>query len=294
MRRNSLIAAAQRVLPPVVPEGMAANPIKGKRSDVPRSRTTILALRYQDGIMCAADRKTSGWGYTIISQESRKIYQVSPTSVLLGSGVVGYIQEIRDSLTMRCTSFLRSYGLPISVQGQAKMLARWCNWYRRMEGWDFSFGGILAGVNLDGATHIIAVEEDGSRIEFHDYFASGSGGDGATVLLDAHWKPGLTEEQAAGLAVEAVYHAAFRDSGSSDVRVATPTIAVVGETGVRFMPEELIRLISFKVLMEKMGVTDIAGMMLADPRGEGDADLPPEPGPVSARAERRLKSRRRK
>lgn len=293
MRRDKFLAAAQSVLPPVVPEGKVLNLGRSERPGVPQSRTTILALRYKkDGIVCAADRKTSGWGYNILSQESRKIYDVSGTTVMLGSGIVGFIQEVRDSLATRNGSFLRSYGLPISVQGQAKLLSRWCHWFRRVDGGDFSFGAILAGTNVEGDSHIISIEEDGSRIEFPDYFATGSGGDGATVLLDAHWKPHLEESAAVELAVEAVYHAAFRDSGSSDIRVATPTVALVKPEGIVFLSEEAIRSLSLVVLTKKMGLPKPGSPEFPVSRDDRVADVHREPEDLPRGKRARMRKRR--
>jgi 20S proteasome alpha/beta subunit len=134
------------------------------------------------------------------------------------------------------------HGLDISIPGQANLLAQWCNIFRRFyEGWYFSFGAILAGINYDGSLQIYSVDDDGSRIEFKDYFATGSGGDGATTALDICWREGLDLGQAVDLAVQAIYYASTRDSGSSDPRIAVPSVAILDrEKGIVLLPKDAV------------------------------------------------------
>lgn len=245
MRRTLVDAAIDTMLPPIKMEQSALARVTQEEQRGPVSKTTIVAFRYADGIMCAADRKTSSYGYGIFSQRSQKIYQVSPMSFLLGCGSVGSIQEVSDQLKARCMSVLRAYGIPLSIQGQAKYTARLCNHIRRfLDGWDFSFGGILAGSSYDGSSHIYSIDEDGSRLDCPDYTASGSGGDNATMALDILWKRAgghsMSMERALQLAVEVMYRAADRDSGSSALQVIHPTVAVItGGVGM-FLGDDLV------------------------------------------------------
>lgn len=282
MRRDLIRRAAESVLPPMEidrPATVSVGNIKKKRSQNPESRTTIIAFRYRDGLVCVADRKVSV-GYGIMSEEFRKINQVSLNSVLLGCGSVGSGQEMEDHLKSRCTSFYNAHGVPISIHGQARALARWCNWYRAVD-WDFSFGGILAGSNADERTHIFAVDDGGSYIESRHFYADGSGGDGATIYLDVAWKPDLSFDRAVRLAVEAVYHSAKRDSGSSPLSVAVPTIALVFNAGgVMFVPEDDVAGLSLNILMEKVG-RDVSASPLSI--------IAPAPGPARRRRSRRKK-----
>ena len=257
MRRDLIRRAAESVLPPLEIDRPKTTSLvvrkKGSARRGPESQTTVVAFPYDNGhrIMCVGDRKVSV-GYGIMSEEFRKIAQVSMNSLLLSCGSVGSSQEMEARLRSRCESFLKSHGIPISIHGQARLLSRWCNWYRAVD-YEFSFGGIVAGSNHDGGMHIFAVDDGGSYIEMQRHYADGSGGAGATIYLDDAWKPDMNFEEALRVGITAIYRAAKRDSGSSPLSVAVPNVAIALEGGgVMFVPEELVRGVSFQLLMDKM------------------------------------------
>ncbi|HUO75801.1 MAG TPA: hypothetical protein VMU12_02725 [Candidatus Paceibacterota bacterium] len=251
MRRDLMQKAVESVLPPI--EFGPTGPAVTKPSQGRQTKTTILAFHYADGIMCAADRKTTGYGFHIISQESVKIYQVSAASLMLGCGYVGQIQLIRDKLESRCESWQRAYELPLSIYAQAKFIAAWCRWLA-MFTYDFQFGALITGMDPDGSFKLYEVAEDGSQIRFDHYQASGSGGYEATVILDKAYKPTMDEKAAQRLAVEAIFHAANRDSGSSPIQVALPTIVTITKAGVKRIPDAQVMSEVAQVLMDKMGI----------------------------------------
>lgn len=256
MRRDLMLKAAQNVLPPLsFPQASGAAPARtGQKPHGPETKTTIVAFKYRDGIMCAADRKVSSWGYQIHSHDMVKMWRVSPNSIMLGCGIVGQIQTIRDTLRQRCGSFLNSFGEAISLEGQAKVVARCCQWYTMWSPYDFSFGTILAGMNRGGTFRIISVEEDASRMPAEHYETMGSGGSGAKIALDKGWAPDLDLAAAQHLAVEAIFHAANRDSGSSPIQVSLPTLATVTKNGVVKVTDEQVMTTTAQVLLDKLGI----------------------------------------
>lgn len=251
MRRDIVRKAAESVIPPI--EFGLTGPPGTKPTQGRQTKTTIVAFHFADGIMCAADRKTTGYGYHIISQESVKIYQVSAASLMLGCGYVGQIQLIRDKLEAQCESWQRAYELPLSIYAQAKFIAAWCRWLALFT-YDFQFGALITGMDPDGSFKLYEVAEDGSQIRFDHYQASGSGGYEAVVILDKQYKPDMDEKAAQRLAVEAIFHAANRDSGSSPIQVALPTIATITKTGVKRMSDTQVLSEVAQVLMDKMGI----------------------------------------
>lgn len=264
MRRNLMQKVVESVLPPINfgPTGtVGSKSVRG-----PHTKTTILALHYKDGIMCAADRKTTGWGFQIISQDTIKIYQVSLTSLMLGCGYVGQIQLIRDKLEAQCDSWQHSYDLPFSIRAQAKYVAEWCRWLSMFTA-DFSFGALLAGMDPDGDFKLYEVSEDGSYIKFDKYEASGSGVFGAMVVLDQQFCPHMDEKSARTLAVEAIFHAANRDSGSSPIQVALPTLVAITRKGVQRVPDNEVMSEVAQVLLDKMGIqVDLAKAIIQERR----------------------------
>lgn len=208
------------------------------------SKTTIVAFMYrdgnEDGIMCVADRKTSGWGYTIMSQESVKIYPVSPFSVLLGCGSVADIQLAERTLKHACLEFFEDTSFVLTTDAQANYLAQCCRIWNYWYSETFSLGVILAGVDEDGA-EIYQVDQDGCTLMMKDYATFGSGGMRAEDTLDLVYRDKMPPDEALNVAMQAMFHAGYRDSGSSDARVATPSVATVTlKGGVKFLDDEVI------------------------------------------------------
>ena len=271
MRRDLLKKAIQSAVPPVdFGTSPAGGRRRGKRNGK-STKTTIAALHYgigkDKGILCAADRKTTaGWSH-IWSIDSVKIYQVSATSLLLGCGNIGDIQFVRDRLERWCDSWQRSHDIPLSVYAQANFVGRWCRW---MYTWlsDFSFGGIIAGMDPDSEFVIYDIDEDGGRIKHDRYASNGSGGANAKVILDKVWKPAMDRASAQRLAVDALFHAGARDNFSSDIRIALPTVAVVTKKGIMRVTDKDVMTDVAQVLLNKMGIhLDLAKALVRAQRG---------------------------
>lgn len=217
-----------------------------------RSNTTIMTMKYAGGILCAADRKTSGWGYTIMSQESIKIYPVAPNTVILGCGSVSSIQLVEATLKEANHEFFEGYEFLLSVKGQVNYLAQLLRWWSFWYGEFFSVGVLLAGVDPDG-TFIYELEEDGCNLERPHFATSGSGGFRVEDQLDARWEEGLSLSDALEIAMHGMVHSGMRDSGSSDPRIALPTVVTVTEGGVEFLSERAVKAALAKVLRTKRG-----------------------------------------
>lgn len=226
-----------------------------RRTKGAHSKTTIMAMKYADGVLCAADRKTSGWGYSIMSQDSVKIYKVSAFSVLLGCGSVADIQLAEKTLGEANEEFREDNEFPLTMDAQANHLAMLCRWWNYWYGENFSLSTILAGVDAYG-TDIYEIDQDGSTLVRRDYTATGSGGFRAEDQLDARYEDDLSLSRALEVAMHAMYHAGLRDSGSSPPIIATPSVATMNlRSGVRFLPDETVERALGRVLLTKRDVS---------------------------------------
>jgi 20S proteasome alpha/beta subunit len=251
MRHKLLLTAAEGVLPSF------DHQISGVQSSGPEKKsgketgTTIFVFRAGEKgkvpfLVCGADKKVSYGHGGIASQRFKKIFHLSDTSLFLGSGGVGNIQELLHLLRGQCEEFQQMHGLPISIPGQTRLLVEWCNIFRRFfEGYRFSFGSIIAGMNEDGSLQMFAVDDDGSRMEIKSYYATGSGGDSATTIFDKEWRlrlrGGMDLGLAVDLAVQAIYFAAMRDNGSSDPRIAVPSVSIIHPVmGIVTLPRDTV------------------------------------------------------
>ncbi len=231
------------VLRSVIPRPKYLEEIKSQLSSgrMPReemnqmhSGTTIVAFKYSEGILFAGDRKTSGGGLSIIALDTKKIHPVSNYSIMGSAGDVGDIQLITDALHEVNEAFSDRYGFPISTLGQANFLRNTLRdfYYASQPLW---LQTILGGYSMTGEFEIFEMWQDGGRREVQ-YTAIGSGTPGAKGILQENRNlinKKLRLEKAIRLALKAIYRASENDNGSSDLRVATPTIMVVTKNGVR-------------------------------------------------------------
>jgi 20S proteasome subunit beta 5 len=126
------------------------------------------------------------------------------------------------------SAYLKLHEGPITVHTAAKILANLL--HKRANqglsvgtmimGWETSANATINDVSNDGTDaaasgggHLYYVDNSGSRIKGL-YFAVGSGSSFAYGILDAHYKPSLSLEQAVDVCRSAVVHASRRDAYS--------------------------------------------------------------------------------
>lgn len=244
----------ERVLHSVIPrsrhlEGLMSQhrlsaPLKPGMENRVHSGTTILAFRYSEGIMFAADRKTSSGGLGIISQETIKLYKLSDRSAMGCAGWLGDIQFVVKILEEVNGGFSSQFGYPLSTLGQVSYLSNLLRNFRfYVLPWGLEVEAILGGYDLRGEFEIYEIWSDGGRRK-SEYLATGSGTDGALSVLRSSKnlinKRALTLEDSIDLAVRAIFRAGEVDSGTSDIRVAIPTIATITKEGFQTVDSGLI------------------------------------------------------
>lgn len=206
------------------------------------SGTTLLAMKYAGGVLCAADTQTSA-GNEVISRESKKIYPTSDLSAVLGCGAVSSIQLIVKWLCATNRAFeTDSSGYMLSIKGQARYLATVNRLLFRAMWPFFSVNFILAGLEKMGVGRIYSVYGDGAIIEHSNFATDGSGGPSVRPNLERGWRPDMSLEGAVKLAVESIILAGIIDTFTADGRVALPHIADINpDQGFRFLDEKLVR-----------------------------------------------------
>lgn len=219
-----------------------------------RTGTTIIAFPFSEGLLFAADKKTSGGYLTILSVESIKIHEISPLAAIGGAGLVSDIQHVVDMMTELNHGFISKFEYPLSIKGQARYLANYLREFRYYVD-PFGLEGqfVIGGLNLDNDLAIFEVHEDGSLVQTK-YAVIGSGTNGALGVLREEKKI-LTErkldlEGSIDLAVKSISRAGERDNGTADIRVAEPTIAKITSQGYEAIDPAIVSR-AVKNLLEK-------------------------------------------
>jgi 20S proteasome alpha/beta subunit len=182
--------------------------------------TTILALKYDKGVIIAADTRCVA-GETIFSDKVVKIEEVGSLSCLAGAGYVSDFQILVDALRNELTPKLEKFWeKEIFVDGQAnliKEIMRNCF----LETWI-----IIAGWNPFKKEGYISLIDPGGAIydKFDDYIATGSGGNYAKAVLKIKWFKNCSKEKGIQIAIEALLAASEIDRNTSK---SIPAIKVI-------------------------------------------------------------------
>jgi proteasome beta subunit len=245
--RSALFAARPRF------DGPRASGAASRERTPRNTGTTILALRFDNGvtdqgIMLAADRQVTGY-HSVMSDECVKIERITGSSALLSCGLVSSGQLVEDALKVHCRSFNEMTGYELSIRGQLQFAANLAREASAWYGWDnWSFGGILAGAEVDESFSLYGIGDDGARDAPAHFTADGSGFRYARTVLQMRWRPGLSHQEALRIAMEALYYAGRNDLHTSDIRTTTPTAASVMTSGLSFIDDGVVRTVADEVI----------------------------------------------
>ncbi len=206
--------------------------------------TTILALRYGAGVVVAGDRRATE-GYQISARRIEKVYKVDEWSAMAIAGAAGPCLDMVRLFQTELEHYEKLEGAPLSVDGKANKLAQMvrANLAAAFQG--LVVIPIFAG--YDQRQHegrIFKYDVAGGRYEETDYYATGSGGKDAKSAIKQYYKAGMNEQDAIGLALEALFNAAEEDAatGSPDPsRGIYPTVKTVTADGIVDVAPERIQ-----------------------------------------------------
>ena len=213
-------------------------------SDVPIPHgTTVLGLKYAEGVIMAGDRRATA-GYTVADPKMRKVFEADDYSAIAIAGAAGQAIEMVKLFQLELEHYEKITGDRLSLEGKANRLAQMIrsNFPLAMQGLVVVplFGGFDLG---RGEGRIFYYDATGGRWEEDDYQTTGSGGQPAKNSLKKRWRPGLERDEALRVAVEALVDAAEDDvaTGGPDVaRKIFPIAVDVTASGAADVPEDQV------------------------------------------------------
>lgn len=174
---------------------------------VQSSGTTTVGLVTTEGVVLAADQRSSLGGRFVSNKNATKIEQVHPTAAVTMSGSVGgaqaFIRQLRASANLYDARRGESLSMDALAQTAGNVLRG-----------SAAAMPVLGGVDEDGPR---VFEIDGAGGVLEDvYTASGSGTSLATGALERLYHEDLTLEEGVSVAGEAVDSAMERDTASGN------------------------------------------------------------------------------
>jgi proteasome beta subunit len=206
--------------------------------------TTVVALRFAEGIVMAGDRRATE-GYQIADRRIEKVYAADGYSAVAIAGAAGPAMDMVKLLQTELEHYEKVEGDMLSLEGKANKLAQLikANFPMAMQGLVVVplFGGFDVRRNQG---RIFRYDAVGGRYEELDYHATGSGGTHARGALRTSYRSDLDRAGAIRAVVEALLVASEEDTatgGPDLVRGIFPTIATVGADGYQAVSDDEIR-----------------------------------------------------
>ena len=218
--------------------------------------TTVLALRYAQGVIVAGDRRATE-GFQIAHRSIEKVFAADDMSAVAIAGAAGPAVEIVRLFQTELEHYEKVEGERLTLEGKANKLSQMIrgNLPSAMQGLVVVplFAGFDEGRRLG---RIFKYDVTGGRYEEDDYHATGSGGKDARSSLKKRFRADLPRDEAVKVAIEALFDAADEDVGTGGpdlIRDIFPTVADISGGGLVEVPEAEIRALFEELISERAG-----------------------------------------
>ncbi len=196
--------------------------------------TTVVAMRYADGVVMAGDRRATE-GNIIAHRAMEKVFPADRHSAVAIAGAAGPAVEMVKLFQTQLEHYEKVEGVALSLEGKANQLGQMVREHLPMAMQGLVVVPLFCGFDLRlGEGRIFTYDVTGGHYEEADFQATGSGGRDARNTVKLGFTEGMSRAEAVELAIAALYEAADEDSGTGGpdlVRGIYPLVAVVTEDG---------------------------------------------------------------
>jgi proteasome beta subunit len=218
--------------------------------------TTVLALKYADGVVVAGDRLATE-GHRVASRDVQKVYATDQWSVIAIAGAAGPAIEMARLMRIELEHYEKIEGESLELDGKANKLSQMirANLPAAMQG--LVVVPLFAGYDRRRKQgRLWKFDVTGGRYEETDFEATGSGGLFARESIKKQHRGGLARAEGLRIAVEALVDAADEDraTGGIDVlRGIFPIVNFCSEKGVERVPDAEIEQVYRQILAARPG-----------------------------------------
>jgi proteasome beta subunit len=246
-----------RVAPELLPGRQPLPP--GDMGDAVPHGTTIVALRCNQGVVMAGDRRATQ-GNMISNREIRKVHAADSHSLIGIAGTAGIGMEMIRLFQAELEHFEKLEGISLSLHGKANKLANMIRGNLGIAMQGLAVVPLFCGFDVDAADpasagRIFSYDMAGSLQEESHYDAIGSGSIFAKSALKKRFQSPVDADEAVRLAVSALYDAADEDSatGGPDLsRKLYPVVMTSTAEGTLRVPDAEVGEISRQVVEARM------------------------------------------
>jgi proteasome beta subunit len=196
--------------------------------------TTVVAIRYADGVVMAGDRRATS-GNLIAHRTMEKVFPADRHSGVAIAGAAGPAVEMVKLFQLQLEHYEKVEGAELSLEGKANQLAGMVRSHLPAAMQGFVVVPLFAGFDVRrGTGRLFEYDVTGGRYEESDFAATGSGSLHAGTVIKMGFRPQLDRTDVVELAINALFQAADEDSatgGPDLVRGIYPVIATITEAG---------------------------------------------------------------
>lgn len=205
--------------------------------------TTVVAIRYADGVVMAGDRRATS-GNLISHRAIEKVFPADRHSGVAIAGAAGPAMEMVKLFQLQLEHYEKVQGTQLSLEGKANQLGQMVrgNLGAAMQG--LAVVPIFAGYDLRRrAGRLFQYDVTGGRYEESNFATSGSGGRLAASVVKMGFLDALDRAACVDLAITSLFEAADEDSatgGPDMIRGIYPVVATITAEGFTRLEDEEI------------------------------------------------------
>jgi len=196
--------------------------------------TTVVAIRYADGVVMAGDRRATA-GHLISHRTMEKVFPADRYSGVAIAGAAGPAIEMVKLFQLQLEHYEKVEGVVLSLEGKANQLGQMVRNHLPAAMQGMAVVPLFAGFDLRrDKGRLFEYDVTGGRYEEHDHASTGSGSLHAGTVVKLGFRDGLDRGEGVDLALKALYTAADEDSatgGPDLIRGIFPVIATISAGG---------------------------------------------------------------
>ena len=233
--------------------------------------TTVVAIRYADGVVMAGDRRATS-GNLISHRTMEKVFPADRHSGVAIAGAAGPAVEMVKLFQLQLEHYEKVEGAELSLEGKANQLGGMVRSHLPAAMQGFVVVPLFAGYDVRrGTGRLFEYDVTGGRYEESDFAATGSGSLHAGTVIKMGFRTGLDRTDAVELAINSLFQAADEDSatgGPDLVRGIYPVIATITvESFTRLDDDEVAE--RFRALLDRLSAPGSTTAMGTSPTIHG-------------------------
>ncbi len=196
--------------------------------------TTVLAIRYSDGVLMAGDRRATS-GHLISHRSIQKVFPADRHSGVAIAGAAGPAMEMVRLFQLQLEHYEKVEGSALTLDGKANQLSQMLRTHLPAAMQGLGVVPLFAGYDpRQEEGRLFQFDITGGRYEERDFAAIGSGGLHASTVVKLRHHDGMSSDEVIDVAIEALFQAADEDiatGGPDMVRGIYPVVAQITADG---------------------------------------------------------------